>query len=38
VSRDLGLGLVSCRDLGLNRRERRYSFSNVAIVDAVILQ
>ena len=37
ASRDLGLGVVS-RDLGLNRRERWYSFSNVAIDDAVILQ
>jgi hypothetical protein len=33
---DLGLWLVSC-DLGLNRRERRYSFSNVAINAASIL-
>ena len=37
ASRDLGLGMVS-HDLGLNRRERCYSFSNVAIDDAVILQ
>jgi hypothetical protein len=29
---------VVSRDYGLNRRERRYSFSNVAINDAVILQ
>jgi hypothetical protein len=35
--RDLGLGMVS-HDLGLNRRKRWYSFSNLAIDDAVILQ
>jgi hypothetical protein len=37
ASRDFGLGVVS-HDHGLNRRERWYSFSNVAINDAVILQ
>ena len=34
---DLGLWLIS-RILGLNRRERWYSFGNVAIVDTLILQ